>query len=106
MKHPIGRVVAAALGGVAAVMALTALVIAVSVAGSKPIGPGWVVPLVVGGTVGLLSWLLLSTAPALPDSSDKKAAALCPKCGSEVFEDWRICPYCGGTKAPAGAEAE
>lgn len=96
MNRPIMRLVAAVLGGIAVVTVLGALVIAVSSGrGLVPAGAGWVVPLVVGGSVGLLSWFLLTETPSEDGSDAKRATVTCALCGTEVLEDWRLCPYCG-----------
>jgi hypothetical protein len=105
MNHPFARVLAAVLGGIAAMTALGALAIASSAGGGRGAGPSWAILLIVGGTVGLLAWLLLSSAPS-PDDSPRRAVAQCSECGTEIFEEWRICPYCGGARESALSESE
>lgn len=101
------RVAAAVAGGLAAVAALAFLVVA-STGGSSGIsiarGAGWVVPLVAGGTVGTLSWLLLAGDDGHDEDDTGRVTVCCPTCGNELLSDWRLCPYCGGSNECAPAE--
>lgn len=58
---------------------------------------GWLVPLVAGLVIGLVSLSLL--AERGPSGSDASpvwdSGAVCDACGSPVTEAWRLCPSCG-----------
>ena len=96
------------LSGIAVMVALAALV--TSMRTGQPLGSGflhdvgWLVPLVAGGAVGGLSWLMLSGTNSGGATCDRPGE-VCPLCGSEVRGDWRMCPYCGGSLEPV-VEAE
>lgn len=106
MKRPIARLAAATLAALAVVAALAALVIVAS-AGARlfPTGVGWAVPLIAGGGVGLLSWFLLAGTGRDDEFDVKRATVRCASCGTEVLEDWRLCPYCGESNDPASRDA-
>ena len=94
------RASAAALGGLAVVTALVAIVVVASGRSGVLSGVGhaslWTVPLVAGAAVGALSWFLLSSSPAADTASERQRATVeCPNCGSALLDDWRLCPHCG-----------
>ena len=96
------RVSAAALGGLAAVTALVAFGVLMSMRSgvlvSATQAPLWALPLVAGGTVGVLSWFLLDGARTSEDPSDDvRVTVACEHCGKTMLEDWRLCPHCGNT---------
>jgi hypothetical protein len=99
MNRPPVRLTLIALGVVAALAALVALG-AIVILGSTGKGlvdttVGAAVPLVAGGAVAILSWLLLG-GPLRDSGDSRKATVRCVSCGTEVREEWRLCPYCGG----------
>jgi len=104
MKRWIQESTATALGGLAMAAGLAAIIIAAMGGRLIPEGAVWAIPLVAGGTVGLLSWFLLAGASdeGTPDAGPVKTR--CASCGVEVLEDWRLCPYCGGSSRPASTE--
>ncbi len=94
--------------------ALVALVVAVlsllnsGAQGQNGLAPawyGWVVPL--GSVVVILGviWLLLAKAPSGDEGAARFRQVVCPTCGREVLDDWRLCPYCGGRLVPVSDEA-
>lgn len=107
MNRPTMRLAAAALGGLSVVTVFSALVIA-AVSGRGPVhlGAGWVVPLVAGCSVGLLSWFLLTDTPGEANGDARGTNVSCSSCGTEVREDWRLCPYCGGSIESPSPSAE
>jgi hypothetical protein len=105
MNRPIVRLATAVLGGLAVVSAMAALVLVASVGGRQsPLGPGAAIPLLAGGFVALLAWYLLADVGRDEGRDATRATATCPSCGSELFEEWRLCPYCGGSREPASRE--
>lgn len=62
-------------------------------AGFSPLG--WVGPLLLGGVVLALGWLLTRPQSPRSDATDGSHAT-CRACGERVVVDWHICPYCGG----------
>lgn len=93
------RIAAAVFGGLAVVAVLAAFVrMGAATSGrSWPMAgeAGWVVPLVAGATVGVLSWLLLGGDYAPEASETGPHRVECPVCGTELLQEWRLCPYCG-----------
>ncbi len=93
------RLTVVALGGLAVVVAFGALVASMR-GGGQPAGlafvrgAGWIVPLVGGAAVGAFSWLILS-GTTFGEVSCTPSTVPCPLCGTDVLEDWRMCPYCG-----------
>lgn len=64
------------------------------VGGGGVLGVEWLVPVVTGGMVGTLAWLLLAGEQQEEDQSVAHSRP-CPACGSAVGTEWRLCPYCG-----------
>ncbi|NTU71548.1 MAG: zinc ribbon domain-containing protein [Coriobacteriia bacterium] len=64
---------------------------------------GWTIPLVAGASVGLLSWLLLVGVGVHEPESPKSTR--CVSCGTQIFEEWRLCPYCGGSQESVAVDA-
>jgi len=102
------RVAAAVLGGFAVVTVLALFVRMVSASG-VPAWPmdsqaGWIVPIVAGTTVGVLSWLLLGGDDIVDSGDSARPTVSCPVCGTELLEEWRLCPYCGVQSDEASKE--
>ncbi len=98
MKRPIGRLTAAAFGAFAVVAAAVSMMMAAYGVGSTaPLGAGWGPPLLAGGAVGVIAWLLLSGVNDRGIDDAGPALTRCTLCGAEVLKDWRLCPYCGGS---------
>lgn len=91
------RITVALVGGTVAAVGLYVLLVAgeseMSVARVGPLWLGWLLPLIAGSMVGLAAWLLLSDVGTTP--TPRKSAAKCASCDAQVFENWRLCPYCG-----------
>lgn len=101
MKRWIEEPTATTLGGLALVAGLAAvLVAAMGEMRMIPATAVWAIPLVAGGTVGLLSWFLLGGVSDEEARDAGPAKARCATCGMEVLEEWRLCPYCGGSARP------
>lgn len=102
------RIAAAVFGGLVVVGVLSAFVGMNSAGGplawSAGSPAGWAVPVVAGATVGVLSWLLLGGENSADASSDGPQTVDCPVCGTELLEEWRLCPYCGVKCDESGAE--
>jgi hypothetical protein len=98
MKRSIAGVIAAVLGVGVALIAYAAPLL-----GARDLRFDWPVPLVAGGTVGFLSWFLVSATPSTFDDDGVRTVVQCATCGAEVLEEWRLCPHCGGAK-PATAD--
>ncbi len=113
MNRPTVRLTVAAAGGVAAVAALATFLV-VSSGGERGAPAGWAVPLIAGAGVGLLSWFLLASTGRGESRGASPVLVRCVSCGAEVLEDWRLCPYCGGSSergmgqraAPSSSELE
>jgi hypothetical protein len=107
MKRRVLRLDSTAVGGVAFAAALAALLVALMVGdGFSGSGSGLVSPLVVGGAVGALCWLLLTGPARLERGAKGPATVRCTSCGTEVYEDWRLCPYCGVSSESDGSLAD
>lgn len=102
MKRSTARGIAALLGAVSVVVGLMGLVFAGSRGGELAASEArWIVPLIAGGSVGVLAWLLLADPTTGSRTTDVRATVSCATCGVEVLEGWRLCPYCGGSTRPA-----
>jgi len=95
------RLLLAVGGAIGIVVALLALLVAINAGlgfggctGTSPLG--WTIPLVSGGLIGGVAWMLLLRAPNYSDESEVTArrSVPCPSCGKAVMRDWRLCPYC------------
>jgi hypothetical protein len=98
-RRPIVKIIAAVLGGIAVAVSLLGLLVVAN--GSEGLSAsaattafGWTIPLIAGGLVGLASWLLLNGDEAEDEGRDLLAST-CDVCGRQIFEEWRLCPYCG-----------
>ena len=107
MKHPIVRSAAVASVLFAALVAVAVLVFG-ELAGSRhiPASAVWAIPLLAGGAVGLLALFLLAGTNLEDERGTGRSAVSCPMCGKQVLEDWRLCPYCGGSNEPIIIEAD
>jgi len=106
MKHPFARSTTTLVGGIAVLALVVALVVGV-VSGTLPTprNSGWAVPLVAGGAVGLLSLFLLAGTTRDEERDAPLMKTSCAACGMQVLEEWRLCPYCGGSsETVAGRE--
>jgi hypothetical protein len=96
------------VAAVAALAVLAGLAGAVLVrgvtAGALPLNSGWAIPLVAGGSVGLLSWFLLAGRAHGGSTEPRRAMVRCASCGTELLEEWRLCPYCGVASGRAERE--
>jgi hypothetical protein len=54
----------------------------------------WVVPVLLGASVGVAAWLVLRSLPPERDVPELSEEA-CPACGRLILDDWRLCPHCG-----------
>lgn len=98
MNRPIMRLAAGALGTFAVLTVVAGLVLAASAGrGTASADTGWVIPLAAGGFAGLFSWFLLTGKAGGERREAKRPTVNCALCGSEVFEEWRLCPFCGGS---------
>jgi hypothetical protein len=107
VKRPTVRLTVATLG-VLAVGTVAVVVLTASSADGRFVAEGtaWVVPLVAGCGVGLVSWLLLAGTGSGSDSSTRRISVRCVSCGAEILEDWRLCPYCGGSNESLPAKRD
>lgn len=107
MKHPIIRSAAVAIGAIVVLAAVAGLMFG-GLAGSRslPESTRWTIPLVAGAAVGVLSLLLLTGTAREDESDSRRVNVICPSCGMQVLEDWRLCPYCGGSKERVISEGE
>ena len=62
---------------------------------------GWTIPLGSLFVIAAVAWLLLSQTPRGQADADAAHLVGCPSCGRSVLADWRLCPYCGSSLAPA-----
>jgi hypothetical protein len=92
------RVGLAVFGGLAAICILTAIAANLDDSGFAPFGSlgifMWVMPLILGASVGALAWLLLGGASSEQQGSGRAELA-CPVCGRPILANWRLCPHCG-----------
>jgi hypothetical protein len=107
MKQPIARFAVIASGVFAVLVGIAALVIG-ELSGSRhiPASAGWAIPLLAGGAVGLLSLFLLAGTTLEEGQSVGRSTVSCPMCGERVLEDWRLCPFCGGSNEPTVGDAD
>jgi hypothetical protein len=56
---------------------------------------GWLMPIVAGLTIALVSVVLLGRTP--PGARDHREPRIesCSHCGRRILDDSRLCPYCG-----------
>ncbi len=95
-----GRKLVILLGVLFAASVLTGLAILLAPGARQvALGDGWAVPILAGGGVGLLSWLLLSADSRSDSATPRRTMVRCTSCGMELLEDWRLCPFCGASGA-------
>ncbi len=111
MSSEVRKLVAVIVGGMALVAGALALITllneGMSLAGCTAATPlGWTVPLVSILVIAAAAWYLLAQTEKDPGSAKEFRSAVCPSCGRNVLEDWRMCPYCGSGMPGTGPEAD
>jgi hypothetical protein len=61
---------------------------------------GWTLPLLSGGLIGGVAWVLLLRGPNHSDDDPSLDTVPCSACGRSVMPEWRLCPYCGSAMNP------
>jgi hypothetical protein len=92
------RVGLAVFGGLAAICILTAIAADLEDHGLAPLASlgifEWVMPVILGASVGVIAWVMLGGIPREPKPPTHTELA-CPICGRPILASWRLCPYCG-----------
>jgi hypothetical protein len=109
LRHPIVRLLLAALCGAAAAFALLGVVRLVNPGDgfertTAATGYGWLLPILLGIVCVVLVRLLMRESPermvaSTPDSR------VCRVCGGKVLDSWRLCPHCGESLTEQDPEA-
>jgi hypothetical protein len=98
-RRPLIRLAAAAVFGGLFALGLLAFLLAVNPGQgfarcTATTGLGWLVPLVSGLTVAMLSAVLL-TGRSRSYGDDVGIKCRCSACQGRVLDGWRLCPHCG-----------
>lgn len=58
---------------------------------------GWIVPLIGGIVIGLVSLALLGSGNEVDHTRETTTlhSSTCVACGNSILDEWRLCPHCG-----------